>query len=338
MEVSLRLRTLSDEELTFIKQIGVDYVDVGPPVVGEAPVGTLPGFQVGRLDLKKVRKVIKKIRAAGLEIACFVDYPPTRQALLDTAEGERQLEDICSLIRLLGTESVPVAQLCIEMLRHGPGGVPGRYQKRHRGGYEMAAFNLELMRRELAKRDLNTRWAHHFTDRITSDEYFSRCIQICEKVIPVAEEVRVKIALHTDDPPVPDSEGLLPGITNPLLINRLFEAVPSRNLGLLFCCGTRYESGVDVFEQIRMFGRRGRIFHVHLRNVRGTLPSAGEYEEVSIDEGDMDMFRVVQTLKEVGYDGAIYPDHVPALIGDQDRRAALAFAVGYIKALLSALS
>jgi mannonate dehydratase len=68
--------------------------------------------------------------------------------------------------------------------------------------------------------------------------------------------------------------------------------------------------------------------------VRGTLPTAGEYEEVSIDDGDMDMFRVVKTLRRVGYYGAIYPDHVPTLINDADRKAA--FAVGYIKALLSA--
>lgn len=337
VEVSLRIHTLSDEELTFVKQVGVDYVDIGPPIVGKAPPGTLPGFQTSRLDLEEVRKVIKRVRAAGLDVACFVDYPPTRLALLDTPEGGKQLEDICGFIKVLGAESVPVAQLCLEMVRHGPGGVPGRYQRRHRGGYGMAAFSLELMREELAKRDMTALWAHHFADKITFDEYFARCVQVCERVLPVAEDAGVKIALHTDNPPIPDGEGLLPGITNPLQINRLFDAVPSKNLGLLFCCGTRYESGVDVFEQIRMFGRKKKIFHVHLRNVRGTLPSAGGYEEVSIDEGDMDGFKVVQALKEVGYEGAIYPDHVPTLVGDLDNRAAFAFAVGYIKGLLSAL-
>jgi mannonate dehydratase len=336
MKVSLRLRTLSNEELTFVKQIGVDYVDVGPPILGQVPSGTLPGFQVNRLDLEKVQKVIKRIQAADLDIACFVDYPPTRQALLGTLKGERQLEDICSFITLLGAESIPVTQLCLEMVRHGPIGVPGRYLKKHRGGYEMSAFSLEHMRRELAKRELNTQWAHHFIDRITPKEYFDRCVQICERVVPVAEEAGVQLALHTDDPPVPDREGLLPGITTPLQIKRLFDAVPSKNLGLLFCCGTRYESGVDVYKQIRMLGRMKKIFHVHLRNVRGTLLSEEKYEEVSIDERDMDIFRVVKTLKEVDYEGAIYPDHVPILIDDPDRRAAFAFAIGYIKALLSA--
>jgi mannonate dehydratase len=221
------------------------------------------------------------------------------------------------------------------MLRHGPGGVPGRYDRIHRGGYTMAAFSLELMKKELKKRDLDKPWAHHFRDKVTSEDYFSRCIKICETVTPLAEEEGVKIALHTDDPPIPDREGLLPGITDPLMITRLFESVPSKNLGLLFCCGTRYESGLDIYKQIRMFGEKNKIFHVHLRNVRGTIPSAREYEEVSIDEGDMNIFRIVQTLKEIGYDKRVYPDHVPTLIGDEKRRAALAFAVGYVKAVFS---
>jgi len=193
------------------------------------------------------------------------------------------------------------------------------------------------MRSELAARDMNARWSHHFRDSLTSEEYFSRCVEVCKRLIPAAEESGVGLALHTDDPPVPDGEGLLPGITNPLLINRLLEAVSSENLGLLFCCGTRYESGVDIFQQIKMFGEVNRIFHVHLRNVRGTLPSAGEYEEVSVDDGDMDMFRVIDALDEVGYDGAVYPDHVPTLLGDESRKIALAFSVGYTKGLLSVL-
>jgi len=57
---------------------------------------------------------------------------------------------------------------------------------------------------------------------------------------------------------------------------------------------------VDIYDQIRLFGRRGKIFHVHFRNVRGTIPSAGEYEEVALDDGDMDMFQILKTLKDVG--------------------------------------
>lgn len=125
---------------------------------------------------------------------------------------------------------------------------------------------------------------------------------------------------------------------NPLMINRVFEAVPSKNLGLLFCVGTRYESGVDIYDQIRLFSKMGKIFHVHFRNVRGTIPSTCEYEEVALDEGDMDMFKILKALKASGYNGTLSPDHPTILIGDDKRRASLAYNIGYMRALLQALS
>jgi mannonate dehydratase len=166
---------------------------------------------------------------------------------------------------------------------------------------------------------------------------FDNLVKALQKLVPIAEDSDVKLMIHTDDPPVPDTDNLLPGIMNPLRINRVFEAVPSKNLGLLFCVGTRYESGVDVYDQIRHFGNMGKIFHVHFRNVRGTIPSAGEYEEVMLDEGDLDMFNILKALKATGYDGTLSPDHPTILIGDDKRRASLAYNIGYIRALLQAL-
>ena len=202
----------------------------------------------------------------------------------------------------------------------------------------MSAWSGELMREELGKRDMTSRWAHHFTKKISSEQYVSNLVMALQRIVPVAEDSGVKLMLHFDDPPVPDEKNLLPGIINPMMINRVFEAVPSENLGILFCVGTRYESGVDVYDQIRLFGNNDKIFHVHFRNVRGTIPSAGEYEEVALDDGDMDMFRILKALKATGYDGSLSPDHPIILVGDETRRASLAYHVGYIKALLSALS
>jgi mannonate dehydratase len=72
--------------------------------------------------------------------------------------------------------------------------------------------------------------------------------------------------------------------------------------------------------------------------VRGTIPSAGQYEEVALDEGDMDMFNILKALNASGYDGTLSPDHPTILIGDGKRRASLAYNIGYIRALLQALS
>jgi D-mannonate dehydratase len=71
--------------------------------------------------------------------------------------------------------------------------------------------------------------------------------------------------------------------------------------------------------------------------VRGTILHSGGYDEIAIDEGDMDLFKVLTTLKDIGYDGCISPDHPSILIGDAKRRAGLAFMVDYTRALIQAL-
>src|SRR5262249_5177803 len=105
-----------------------------------------------------------------------------------------------------------------------------------------------------------------------------------------------------------------------------------------FCIGTRYESGENVFEGIRRFGRQAKLFHVHFRNVRGTLPSRGGYSEGFLDDGDLDMAKVLATLVEVGYDGGSSYDHAEHIAANQPLpKQYIAFAVGYMRALLQGI-
>jgi mannonate dehydratase len=144
--------------------------------------------------------------------------------------------------------------------------------------------------------------------------------------------------MHGNDPPLSTYLG------NPQILcsfadfDRLFNEVPSRNSGVTFCVGTRYESGQDIFEGIRHFGRQGKLFHVHFRNVRGTLPGNAGYAEMFVDDGDLDMARVLQALAEVNYDGVIDYDHAVGILGDEPLpKQYIAFASGYMKGLLDGL-
>ena len=99
--------------------------------------------------------------------------------------------------------------------------------------------------------------------------------------------------------------------------------------------GTRYESGEDIFQGIRHFGHQGKLFHVHFRNVRGTLPAQQGYSEVMVDDGDLKMKEVLRALDEVGYDGVIDYDHPMGITGDEPLpKQYIAFAVGYMRGLL----
>jgi mannonate dehydratase len=91
----------------------------------------------------------------------------------------------------------------------------------------------------------------------------------------------------------------------------------------------------EVFDVIRYFGTRKKIFNVHFRNIRGKRDN---FQEVYPDEGDVDMYRAMKVYKEVGYSGMFMPDHVPSHPDDPRGLQAFAFAFGYIKALLGAVN
>lgn len=194
---------------------------------------------------------------------------------------------------------------------------------------------------------------------VDADRYWERIDYFLERVVPVAAEYKIRIACHPHDPGVPP-EGYQ-GITTVLgTIDGMKKLVQMRENpyhGLNFCQGTVSENlvspGREIFDVIRYFGMRGKIFNVHFRNIRG---GRNRFVETFHDDGDVDMLRAALTYREVGYDGMIMPDHVPLVppppgtkvdefaynLGGNSREddghdASFAFAYGYIRGLLQAV-
>ncbi len=106
--------------------------------------------------------------------------------------------------------------------------------------------------------------------------------------------------------------------------------------GITFCQGTITEMGVDVLEEIRYFGKRGKIHLVHFRAVRGTVP---RYTEVFVDEGDIDMLEAMKTYKDAGYTGPFVSDHTPRVEGDTPwGHIGRTFSHGYMRGLVQAVN
>ena len=107
-------------------------------------------------------------------------------------------------------------------------------------------------------------------------------------------------------------------------LKRFVEIKASPYHGLNFCQGTVAEMlenpGEQIFDVIRYFGTRKKIFNVHFRNIRGGFL---HFQETFIDDGDVDMLKAMRVYKEVGYDGMMMPDHVPTDRGRRARRAGL---------------
>ena len=155
----------------------------------------------------------------------------------------------------------------------------------------------------------------------------------------MAEEAGVRIGIHPDDPPV----YTLGGIPRCIFGNfegyrRALDFADSPSIGMCLCVGCWLEGGPamgkDVLETIRYFGAQGKIFKVHLRNVTAPLPEG--FTETFLDDGYMNMTRVMRALHEVSFDGAVISDHLPKTVSG--RTTAEAFSIGYIRGLLDAVA
>lgn len=165
----------------------------------------------------------------------------------------------------------------------------------------------------------------------TEDEIWKSFTDFIRVVMPAAEKAGVRIGLHPDDPPVASLGGVPRVFRNFDGYQRAIEIANSDHFGLCLCVGTWAEGGAatgkNVFEMIRYFGSKGRIFKIHFRNVDSPLP---RFHETFVDEGYLDMYKVMQTLREVQFNGIVIPDHVPA---GANPAMNTAFTLGYMKAL-----
>jgi mannonate dehydratase len=316
------LQSQNDDDLRFLKQIGVDWVDIELVMVkGYRETGGITKAALGEL--------IARFEAVGLHIEranALGEY--ILNAHLGRPEGEREIDNLKRIGELLAEAEIPIygIQACQASL-HAESGRSGWSRKKGRGGYGYPAFDSDAAESPRPK--------YH----VTADQLWKGLIHIYKQVVPVVEGSKTRIAMHGNDPPLYDYLG------NPQILcrfadfDRLFAEVPSRHSGITFCVGTRYESGEDVFAGLRHFGGQGKLFHVHFRNVRGTLPARHGYEEVFVDDGDLNMAKVVRTLAEVGYDGVIDFDHPMSITGDRPLpKQYIAFAVGYMRGLVQAVT
>ena len=168
----------------------------------------------------------------------------------------------------------------------------------------------------------------------THEQVWEALEYFLERVVPVAEEAGVKLALHPDDPPRPEVRGIPRIVTNPAAYDRVLDTVDSEYNGLTFCQGNFTAMGVDVPETIRHFG--DRIHFAHFRDVEG---DADRFVETWHDDGPTDMLAAMRAYEEIGFDGPMRPDHVPTMAGEDNSNPGYhtkgrLFAIGYMRGLL----
>jgi mannonate dehydratase len=170
---------------------------------------------------------------------------------------------------------------------------------------------------------------------ITSEELWKRLGVFLEALVPVAEQAGVKLALHPDDPPLPTMRGQPRLVYQPRLYQQVIDLKPSPANALEFCLGSLAEmTEGDVYEAVEQYSRQNKLAYVHFRNVTGKVPS---YRETFIDDGDIDMIRILRILKRNKFEGVLIPDHTPQMSCRAPWHAGMAFAMGYMRAALQHL-
>ncbi len=311
MKISVWDGGLSESYLRQVTQLGADCIDFGRDTA-------FPGVdEQGYPDLDAVLEIRKRIRSWGLDINRVTLPNITERFMRGEPGGEQDLENTCQALRVFGEAGVPIARQ--RFWGDTFDALMTRYKSVHRGGY--------ISRGESRAATVDPPPVPSMSEL---ESWWERFCEIYGALVPIAEEYGIKLAIHPSDVPNPDTP--LGGLG----FHRVTDAFPSRQVGYLYCCGTRAEAGGStiVMDEINNYGRKDRIFIVHLRNVRGSLATAGAFEEVLLDDGDMNVFRVVRELARVGFDGCINADHIPSLEGN----VGLAYSVGYLKALFAALA
>ena len=141
-------------------------------------------------------------------------------------------------------------------------------------------------------------------------------LKILKKVIPVAEECGVVMAIHPDDPPYPIF-GLPRIITCEENLDRFLALVDSPANSLCLCTGSLgCAKSNDVAKMVRKYSAMGRIGFMHIRNVK--IMDDGSFEERAhlSSCGSLDIYEIVKALVETGFDGYVRPDHGRMIWGE----------------------
>ena len=304
--------TLTPARMNFLRQVGVEKIEV-----------RIPSSASGYDDICRVRDTVE---GAGLRLheIMLADRYSCRPIALGLPDSGAEIDLFKRFIRDLGRAGVGVMTYAWHT---GGAYSTGRTETR---GCSTRLF--ELAAAQALPDAYDRRYSH--------DELWDNYAAFIREILPVAEDNGVRLQLHPNDPPV-DHQGVPRLFSSRVAFRRAMEiAGHSPHSGILFCVGCFAEmfgpdgTGEDVAGAIYEFGSRGHIFQVHFRNISSPMP---DFHETFPDNGYLDMYRIMTALAEVGYDGMIVPDHVPQL-GDGTGDAGEAYILGYIRALIQAVS
>lgn len=174
---------------------------------------------------------------------------------------------------------------------------------------------------------------------VTEEKLFDNLVYFLNKIKPVCQKYNINMAIHPDDPAWPVF-GLPRIITGKEKVEKLLKAVDCKFNGITLCTGS-YGSNPsnDICDIINM--AKGRIHFAHIRNIRHIRKGVFEEAAHLSKDGSLDMYKIVKTLMDTGFDGPVRPDHGRAIWGEKsmpgyglyDRALGACYLNGLIEAI-----
>ena len=339
---------LNEEHYRFARQCGcthlvvhlVDYFRSSRSnLPGDQPIGDDSGWGLAGdpnkfWTFEELAALKAEINAAGLELEAIENFDPAHwhDVLLDGPRKTEQLENLKTIIRNVGRAGIPVFGYNFSLA-----GVAGRVKGPFaRGDAEAVGmdgpYEKPIPNGMVWNMVYDTNAPAGVIAPTTHDQLWERLKVFLDELIPVAEASGVVLAAHPDDPPMPTVRSTPRLVYQPALYQRLLDLKPSPSNGLEFCLGSLVEmTEGDIYDAVDTYSRQNKVAYIHFRNVRGKVPY---YRETFVDEGDIDMLRVIRILKKNGFEGVLIPDHAPQMSCSAPWHAGMAFALGYMKAAL----
>lgn len=319
-KVSENLADVNPSTLRWLKQLGCKHV------IFQGTDHVDPDRK-GYWTLTDVLRAKRNCDDAGMILeSMMIPIDFYKKARLGQAGRDEEIDKVRRTIRAAGEAGVPMMEW-----RFWPDFFwdqrVGYYNIEGRGGAAFRAFDYDRVKTAPPFEEIGV---------VDEKEMWARFLYFAKPIVEAAEEAHVRLTMHPNDPPVPVMRGVARIFHHTDGLRRFLDEIPSPAIGITFCQGTITEMGVNVLDQIRYFGRRGKIYLVHFRAVRGKVP---RYTEVFIDEGDINMLEAMKTYREVGYTGPIVSDHTPRVEGDTPwGQIGRTFSHGYMRGLIQAVN
>lgn len=283
-----------------------------------------PGEVWSRESIKALKD---KANTNGLEFEVVESVPVPEDIKLGNENAPQLIENYCENIRRLGEAGVkcvcynfmPVFDWLRSELEHQQPDGANALAYDHETVLKMNPLESELSLpgwdasyTKEGLRDLLLQYK-----ALGEEQLWENLETFLKAVIPVAESVGIKMAIHPDDPPW-GIFGLPRIITGPESYDRFLKIVDSPANGLTFCTGSLGANPENNLVDMA-YKYADRIHFLHLRNIKW-----GEnlnFEEVGHPTkcGSIDMYGIVKALVNKNWDGYVRPDHGRMIWGEKGR-------------------